>query len=141
MAQSQPLYNKVALINDGLHGNGGAIAKQLAREGALIAVSYTSSADKAHQIVKDIRNMGGKAEAFQANRHDATEMDALVRHVVLEYGTLDILVDSTGAQLHGINDNDDGEIDIDAAVDFLVNSSSGFIMGPSLTPKNSNLAA
>ncbi|HEY1097096.1 MAG TPA: SDR family NAD(P)-dependent oxidoreductase [Alphaproteobacteria bacterium] len=140
MATHLPLYNKVVLINDGLHGNGGAIAKQLARKGALIAVSYTSSADKAHQIVKDIRNMGGKAEAFQANRHDATEIAALVRHVVFEYGTLDILVDSTGAQLHGVNDNDDGEIDMGAAVDFLINSPGGFIMGPSLTTTNSNLA-
>lgn len=141
MATALPLYNKVVLINDGLHGNGGAIAKQMAREGAIIMLSYTSSVDKAHQIAHDIKNLGGKAEVFQADRNDPSEIDALVRYIASEYGTLDILVDSNGTQLHGINDNDYGDVDVTAAVDFLTGMTSGFIMGPSHTYKNYNLAA
>ena len=50
----KPLVGKVALVTGGSRGIGAAIAKELADQGADVAVSYAASADKAEAVVKEI---------------------------------------------------------------------------------------
>ncbi|MBS0975120.1 SDR family NAD(P)-dependent oxidoreductase, partial [Serratia rubidaea] len=54
MTTTFPLQNKVAFIQGGSRGIGAAIALRLAREGAAVALTYVSSADKANAVVDAI---------------------------------------------------------------------------------------
>ena len=58
---SRTLAGKVALVTGGSRGIGAAIAKALADQGADVAVSFASSADKAKQVVKQLEVQGVRA--------------------------------------------------------------------------------
>lgn len=90
------LAGKVALVTGGSRGLGAAIAKRLADDGAAVALTYTSSPQKADEVVRDIEAAGGKALAIRA---DSADVEA-VKHAVAEtanvLGRLDILVNNAG---------------------------------------------
>ncbi len=90
------LQNKIALITGGSRGIGAAIAKRLAQEGAGVAISYSSSPEKADELVKEIENMGRKAFAFKADHAHSHEIESLIKEVVKVFGQIDILVHNAG---------------------------------------------
>lgn len=90
------LQGKVALVTGASKGIGAAIAKELAAQGASVAVNYSGSRDAAEKVVADIKNAGGKAIAVQANVSDPDAIGPLVSKVVKEYGPIDILVNNAG---------------------------------------------
>lgn len=59
------LQGKIALILGGSRGIGAATARQLAQQGADVAITYSSSADPAHQIVEHIQSIGRRGVAIQ----------------------------------------------------------------------------
>jgi 3-oxoacyl-[acyl-carrier protein] reductase len=95
-ALSKPLAGKVALVTGGSRGIGAAIAKELARQGADVAVTYAASAEKATQVEQDLKELGVRAKAFKADQADASQVEELVRTVAREFGRLDILVNNAG---------------------------------------------
>lgn len=101
----QNLKNKVALVTGGSRGIGAAIAKRLAQEGADIAISYSSSPEKAEAVVKEIKAKGGKAEAFKADQGDLHQVEGLVQAVVKSFGRIDILVNNAGIWVGGTIDD------------------------------------
>lgn len=90
------LKDKVALITGGSRGIGKAIALLFAKQGATVALNYSSSQEEAKQIVKEIEAMGGKAIAIGANVANGDDAKAMVKQVVSTYGALDILVNNAG---------------------------------------------
>jgi len=93
---SQKLAGKVALVTGGARGIGAAIAKRLAEDGAAVAITYSTSPEKAQEIVRSIEAAGGKAFAIKA---DAAQPDAVrnaVRKTAEAFGGLDILVNNAG---------------------------------------------
>ena len=90
------LKDKVALITGGSRGIGKTIALLFAKQGATVALNYSSSQEEAKQIVKEIEAMGGKAIAIGANVANGDDAKAMVKQVVSTYGTLDILVNNAG---------------------------------------------
>ncbi len=91
------LNNKVAIVTGGSRGIGAETARQLAREGAKVAISYNSSADRAEAVVNEIKAAGGEAVAIKANGAEADAPQKLVQAVVEQWGQgIDILVNNAG---------------------------------------------
>lgn len=95
------LQGKNALVTGGSRGIGAAIAKTLAKQGAAVAISYNSSADRAEQVVADIKSAGGTAVALQSDAGSADGQKQFVESVVNELGGLDIIVNNAGTVAYG----------------------------------------
>lgn len=106
------LSKKVALVTGGSRGIGAAIAKRLAQEGADVAISYSSSPEKANAVVDEMTHEGVRAAAFKADQADARQVEELVYKVVEQFGGLDILVNNAGVYVGGAID--DPQLDIEA---------------------------
>ena len=64
-ANAKPLAGKVALVTGGSRGIGAAIAKELADQGADVAISYAASADKAEAVARELKSKGGARQGVQ----------------------------------------------------------------------------
>jgi 3-oxoacyl-[acyl-carrier protein] reductase len=90
------LTGKRALVTGGSRGIGAAIAMRLAWDGADVAITYERSADKAEKLVEEIKALGRKGFAIQANAADATAVSDAVEQTAQALGGLDILVNNAG---------------------------------------------
>lgn len=97
----QDLTGKVALVTGGSRGIGAAIARELAKQGADVAITYVSSPEKAEAVAKEIEGMGHLALAIKADSSDAQAVRDVVGRVASEFGRLDILVNNAGIAVTG----------------------------------------
>jgi len=93
------LHGKVALVTGASRGMGRNIAEELARSGAKVVVNYTSSPEKAEEVVNGIRASGGEAVAIQADISRIAEVERLFRQTLEAYGQVDILVNNAGIMI------------------------------------------
>ncbi|CAC7995200.1 TPA: 3-oxoacyl-[acyl-carrier-protein] reductase [Staphylococcus aureus] len=87
---------KSALVTGASRGIGRSIALQLAEEGYNVAVNYAGSKEKAEAVVEEIKAKGVDSFAIQANVADADEVKAMIKEVVRQFGSLDVLVNNAG---------------------------------------------
>jgi NAD(P)-dependent dehydrogenase (short-subunit alcohol dehydrogenase family) len=73
---------------------GRAMALYLAGRGHDVAVHYASSADAAETVVAEIRAMGRRAQAFQADLLDEAQVQALIPAATAALGPLTVLVNN-----------------------------------------------
>jgi 3-oxoacyl-[acyl-carrier protein] reductase len=90
------LENKKAIVTGGSLGIGAAIARELARQGADVALNYRRHDTEARQVVADIEALGRKGLAIQADVANFTDAQRMVTTVVEKFGGLDILVNNAG---------------------------------------------
>lgn len=90
------LTGKVAIVTGASSGIGRAIAERFAEDGAIVVVNYSTSSEKAQQVVTGIQAKGGKAMAVQADMAHVPEARRLVRDTAAQFGRLDILVNNAG---------------------------------------------
>jgi len=90
------LSGRVALVTGASRGIGRAIALELARNGAAVAINYRERADAAEAVAAVIAELGGRALAVQADVTDAEAVAAMVKTVTTELGGLDVLVNNAG---------------------------------------------
>ncbi|HFF3062984.1 TPA: 3-oxoacyl-[acyl-carrier-protein] reductase [Staphylococcus aureus] len=87
---------KSVLVTGASRGIGRSIALQLAEEGYNVAVNYAGSKEKAEAVVEEIKAKGVDSFAIQANVADADEVKAMIKEVVSQFGSLDVLVNNAG---------------------------------------------
>jgi 3-oxoacyl-[acyl-carrier protein] reductase len=90
------LSGKVALVTGGSRGIGAAIARRLADDGATVALTYASAADKARAVAKQIEADGGQAFVIRADNADPGGAALAVEQTVRAAGRIDILVNNAG---------------------------------------------
>lgn len=89
------LKKKTALVFGAGGGLGGAIARTLSQEGAMIAVADIS-AEAAETTAKDIVASGGRARAYTWDLADLSAIDGHLAAIKSEFGDVDVLVNNTG---------------------------------------------
>jgi len=90
------LQGKVALVTGASKGIGAAIARELASQGASVAVNYSGDKAGAERVVAEIKKAGGKALAVQANLADSDSIGPLIASVTREFGPINILINNAG---------------------------------------------
>lgn len=90
------LKGKVALVTGGSRGIGAAIARQLAAQGAEVAITYGKSAAAAEALAKEISAKGGRARAYAADALQVEKLGDVVKAVARDFGKIDILVNNAG---------------------------------------------
>lgn len=88
--------NKSALVTGASRGIGSSIALQLAEEGYNVAVNYAGSKDKAAAVVEEIKTKGVESFAIQANVAKGDEVKEMIKEVVSQFGSVDVLVNNAG---------------------------------------------
>jgi 3-oxoacyl-[acyl-carrier protein] reductase len=90
------LKGKAALVTGGSRGIGAAIALRLAADGADVAITYNTAADRANGVVDKIKDTGRRGRALAAPATCAEAVTTAVEQTVAEFGRLDILVNNAG---------------------------------------------
>ncbi|HET8753481.1 MAG TPA: SDR family NAD(P)-dependent oxidoreductase, partial [Salinimicrobium sp.] len=90
------LQGKNAIITGASRGIGKGIAEVFAKHGANVAFTYSSSAEAANQLVKELTALGIKAKGYKSNAANFEEAQELVKNVAQEFGNIDVLVNNAG---------------------------------------------
>ncbi len=90
------LDNKVALITGGSRGIGAAIVQKFAEQGANVAFTYHSSAEKADAIAKKTAEHGGIIKTYQSDASSFEQSAQLIKNVLEDFGRIDVLVNNAG---------------------------------------------
>lgn len=87
---------RVAVITGGGTGIGRASALALAKDGVNVVVNYSRSAQDAEQTAEDVRKLGRRSLAVQANVQSREDCERLIKTAHDELGRIDVLVNSAG---------------------------------------------
>ena len=90
------LKNRTAFVTGASRGIGRAIALELARNGADVAICYSSNDAAADGVCQEIRNLGRRAEAYRCDVSNFQQCGDAVKAAVAHFGQLDILVNNAG---------------------------------------------
>lgn len=93
------LDNKVALITGSARGLGKAIAERYAALGASIVINYSRDKSSADEVVSNIRAMGVKVIAIQADVSKVADVERLFKEAIDAFGKIDIAVANAGIEL------------------------------------------
>ncbi|GAQ26296.1 MULTISPECIES: 3-oxoacyl-[acyl-carrier-protein] reductase [Tepidanaerobacter] len=90
------LSSKVCLVTGGSKGIGRSICIEFAKNGADIALNYSSDEKAAVQTAEEIRKLGAKVETFKTDVSDFQQVEKMVKDIYDKFGRIDILVNNAG---------------------------------------------
>jgi acetoacetyl-CoA reductase len=96
LATHKILQDRVVLVTGGSRGIGAEIAKELAAQGATVAINYVSNADRAQEVVREISSYNSKVTAVQGDVSNPDAMKRVYEEVMETYGKIDILINNAG---------------------------------------------
>lgn len=97
----RPLENKFALVTGASGSIGSAVAKRLAADGASVLVHYSSNREDGETVVREIKEVGGEAEAVGADLSRYEGPGGLLAKLDGAFGgrfagRLDVLINNAG---------------------------------------------
>ncbi|MFA5114220.1 MAG: 3-oxoacyl-ACP reductase FabG [Candidatus Margulisiibacteriota bacterium] len=90
------LKNRVAVVTGGSGAIGGAIARELAREGAVVVVGFSRHKKGAERVVKDIKAGGGRAFPLLIKVERSAAVAQAFAQILRRFGRIDILINNAG---------------------------------------------
>jgi len=87
---------KSAIVTGASGGIGRAVSKRLARDGFAIAVHYVGKPDDALCVADEIKSVGGRAVALQADVANPTDVESLFNQTLEAFGRIDVVVNCAG---------------------------------------------
>ncbi len=87
------LKDKVVLITGGSRGIGEAIVRKFVAQGAKVAFTYNSSAERSNALVAEL---GEGVKAYQSDAANFQASEALVKQVLVDFGRVDTLINNAG---------------------------------------------
>ncbi|MFN8276272.1 MAG: 3-oxoacyl-[acyl-carrier-protein] reductase [Chitinophagales bacterium] len=91
------LQGKTALVTGGSRGIGRAIVTQFAQQGADVAFTFLSSAEKAQALEAELHAATGrKIKGYASDAASFQAAEQLVQQVLADFGQIDILVNNAG---------------------------------------------
>ena len=93
------LQGQPALVTGANSGIGKAVAIGLARAGADVVVNFVTHPEAANEVVDEIKALGRRAIAVQADVSKEDQVEAMFARAVKEFGTLHIAVCNAGVQV------------------------------------------
>jgi NAD(P)-dependent dehydrogenase (short-subunit alcohol dehydrogenase family) len=90
------LEGKTAFVTGGTGAVGSAVVRVLAREGAAVAYSYHTGAEKAQRLDAELRAAGARVWSYPLEVLDGAASVALARQIESDAGAVDILVNNAG---------------------------------------------
>ncbi|XIJ15710.1 SDR family NAD(P)-dependent oxidoreductase [Lentzea sp. JNUCC 0626] len=116
-------------MTGGSRGIGAGIARELAREGADVVITYRHSREQAEKVVAELTSFGTKALAVQCDQSDPHQASTAVEEAA-EFlgGRIDVLVNSAGVAVMGTVDQQDLDL-LDGVQKMLATN----VLGPIVT--------
>ena len=102
MNQKKCLSGKVALITGASRGIGKAIAISLGKLGAEVIVNYSSSEERAKEVVEQIRSLGTNSYELKFNVADEESVNESINKIIEKSGSIDILINNAGITRDGL---------------------------------------
>ncbi len=90
------LHGRVALVTGGTRGIGAAICRSFAEQGAIVAAGYSRDAERAGELLDQLRGHDVDASVHQGNVGSAEDCRRTIQEVIDTHGRLDILVNNAG---------------------------------------------
>jgi len=90
------LKEKVAIITGASRGIGRAIALEMAKNGANIAIIYAGNKEKAEETKAKVEEYGARANIYKCDVANFEEAAQCVKNVLDDFGRVDILVNNAG---------------------------------------------
>ena len=90
------LENKNIIITGGSRGIGRGIALVLAKHGANIAFTYSSSVDSAISLTEEISALNVKCKGYQSNAESFEDSQKLIDQIIKDFGNIDVLINNAG---------------------------------------------
>ncbi len=102
MTKNKVLLGKVALVTGASRGIGRSIALSLGKLGAEVVVNYSSSKEKAEEVVQEIVNLGGTSYKLKFDVSEEKSVNDGINHIIKESGNIDILINNAGITRDGL---------------------------------------
>ncbi|MQA10135.1 MAG: SDR family oxidoreductase [Pseudonocardiaceae bacterium] len=93
-----PLYGRVVLITGASSGIGRASAREVARRGA-VALLVARRSTQLEELRDEIVAAGGRAAAYPCDLTEDEAVEGLIKQVLIEHGTVDMLVNNAGRSI------------------------------------------
>ena len=90
------LKNKNAIVTGGSRGIGKAIAVELAKNGASVALIYAGNSEAAEKTAEEIKSFGVDCFVFQCNVGSFEDTKKTIDDILSRFSKIDILVNNAG---------------------------------------------